>query len=334
MKNMKPYVSVIVPAYNAAATLRKTVDDILAQTFLDYEIVLVDDGSTDETPALCDRFAVENEKFHVLHQKNGGLSNARNNGTKVAQGEFVTYVDSDDRIDPHYLEYLVQAVKETGAPFAFGQNDRARENQEVFTQSGDFKVRLLSQREALKAMGTGALPVGAWCKLGKREVYLQNPFLEGKYYEDLSSTYRILLEHETVAMVDIPLYHYVMRGGSITGRKQTTHKQCVDYYEAIQSCWNGVLSRYPELEDAAAVLKARDLMSLYLSINRCPNISDDLRRMAKEAEQWVKSHGRKICSNQNAPLEFRFRLILFRINPALYEKIYYIGIRFKGKAIC
>ena len=253
--------------------------------------------------------------------------------TKAAQGEFVTYVDSDDRIDPHYLEYLVRAVKETGASLASGQFDRARETQKDFLQAGAFRVRLLSQKEALREMVTGSLPVGACCKLGKREAYLQNPFCEGKYYEDLSNTYRILLEHETTAVVDIPLYHYVMRGGSITGKKQTTQKQCVDYYEAIQSCWNGVISQYPELKDDAAVLKARDLMSLYLSINRCSEKSGNLEQMAEEAKQWVKSRWRQTCLNADAPREFRLRLMLFGISPMLYQNLYYIGIRLKGKAI-
>ena len=330
---MKPYVSVIVPAYNAAETLKKTIEDILAQTFDDYEIMLVDDGSTDETPALCDEFAAQSSKVRVLHQKNGGLSNARNNGTTASHGEYVTYIDSDDRIDCRYLEYLVRALQKTGAFMAAGQFDRAHEHQERFSQAGPFRVKALSQEEALRAMETGALPVGACCKLARRDIYIQNPFLEGKYYEDLSSTYRILLAHETVAMVDIPLYHYVMRGGSITGRKQTSQRQCENYYEAIQNCWSGVLSKYPDLEDDAAILRARDSMSLYLTIRRCPEQSDQLRQISAEAEEWVKKHWRKTCKNRNAPAELRLRLILFGISPTLYRLLYYIGIRVKGKAI-
>ena len=87
-----PKISVVVPAYNAEKTLNSTMSDLLAQTYRDYEIVLVDDGSTDSTPDICDSYREKYDNVRVLHQKNGGLSNARNNGTKAAQGDYVTYV--------------------------------------------------------------------------------------------------------------------------------------------------------------------------------------------------------------------------------------------------
>ena len=330
---MKPFVSIIVPAYNAEDTLSKTVEDILAQTFADYELILVDDGATDKTPALCDMLAAKDVRIRVLHQVNGGMSNARNNGTLAAKGQYISYVDSDDRVDSHYLEYLVRAIQETGADFAAGQFDRAREAQDSFTPVGTFCVQNLSQREALSAMGVGTLPVGPWCKLGRKEIYLHNAFFEGKIYEDLSSTYRILMQHEAVALVPLPLYHYVMRGGSITGRKVPTCQQCIDYYEAIRSCWDGVVSKYPELKSDAAVLRARDSISLCLTIDRCKEKSPELESIADEAESWVKKHWVKVFRNRKAPLEFRLRLMLFEFSPRLYQTIYYLGIRFKGKAI-
>lgn len=330
---MDPLVSVIVPAYNAENTLQKTIGDILSQSFTDFEVVLVDDGSTDKTPALCDLYAAENDKVQVLHQKNGGLSNARNNGTKQARGRYVTYVDSDDRLDVHCLEYLVRAVSEIDADMAAGLFDRVRENENSFRTVGPLQARRLSQKEALEAMERGKMPVGACCKLVKREVYLQNPFWEGKYYEDLSNTYRILLQHESVALVYAPLYHYVMRGGSITGRKQTSYQQCLDYYEAIHSCWDGILSRYPDLEADACILRARDYISLYLSIKRCPRKSAELRKIAGDIKEWVKKYGKTVLKNPNAPLELRLRVMLFIVSPVLYQHLYYMGIRVKGKSI-
>ena len=330
---MEPFVSVIVPAYNAEDTLSKTVEDILAQTYTDYELILVDDGSTDRTPAICDTFAAKDARIRVLHQKNGGMSNARNNGTKAAKGRYISYIDSDDRVDCRYLEYLVRALEETGAAFAAGQFDRAREAQGEFQPAGAFCVQRLSQQEALSAMGVGALPVGPWCKLGRKELYLHNAFWEGKIYEDLSSTYRILMQHEAVALVPLPLYHYVMRGGSITGRKTPTRQQCKDYYEAILSCWDGVVSKYPELKYDAAVLRARDSISLCLTIERCKEKDSELETMAHEAESWVKKHWIGVFGNRKAPLEFRLRLMLFGISPRLYQTVYYLGIRVKGKAI-
>lgn len=330
---MDTLVSVVVPAYNAARTLLKTTDDLFAQSHSDYEMILVDDGSADATPALCDRLAAEDSRVVVIHQQNGGLSNARNHATMAAQGDYVTYIDSDDRVDKQYLEYLIRALEDTQADFVSGLCDRARETKEHFEPVGDFCVECLDQREALSALVVGRLPVGACCKLGTKEAYLQNPFWEGKYYEDLSNTYRLLLQQAKVALVRLPMYHYIMRGGSITGRKRTTYRQCMDYYEAIHSCWDGVVSKYPDLKGDAAVLRARDYMSLYLSIHRCPESSETLAQIEQEIKGWMKQHWKSVFENEKAPLEFRMRLLLFGINPTLYERAYYIGIHVKGKAI-
>ena len=120
-----PKVSMIVPVYNTAAYLKRCMDSIMAQSFEDFEVILVDDGSNDESPALCDSF--EDRRVRVIHQANGGLSNARNNGTKAARAELVTYIDSDDYVEPYYLEYMLRAMEETGAQCVCARSDRVPE---------------------------------------------------------------------------------------------------------------------------------------------------------------------------------------------------------------
>ncbi len=328
-----PNVSVIVPAYNAEETLAKTIEDLLAQTYDDFEIVLVDDGSTDGTPAICDEYKYKYDKIEVIHQKNGGLSNARNNGTRAAKGLYISYVDSDDRIDAKYIEYLMHAINETGADIAVGEIDRAREDQNAFSDVGEFSVKQMNTHEALQAMGVGVLSVGSCCKLARREIYQRHPFLERTLYEDLSNTYKVLMECNTVALVQVVLYHYVMRGGSITGRKKTTQKQCNDYYNAIKMCADTVVNEYPDLYDSSAVLRAKDSMALYLVIHRCLDKSKELVQMESEIIRWMKDNWRIVFKNNEAAVELRLRVLLFAISPQLYNKAYYIGIRFKGKAI-
>ena len=123
-----PKVSVVVPAYNAENTIEKIVKDILNQSYDDFELILVDDGSDDKTAELCDFFASKDPRVIVLHQQNGGLSNARNNGTKKASGEYVTYIDSDDRVESYYLEFLIRAIEEAGVDIACGRIDRVKED--------------------------------------------------------------------------------------------------------------------------------------------------------------------------------------------------------------
>ena len=329
-----PFVSVVVPAYNAEDTVEKTIKDILAQSFQDYEVVLVNDGSTDNTASVCDDLSKLDQRIQVVHQVNGGLSNARNNGTKKAVGEYVTYIDSDDRIEPTYLEYLVRAIREVNADIACGRIDRVKEDYEMTGITGEYTVEAFNTRDTLSEMLTGKkLTVGACCRLVPREWQLQYPFLDGTYYEDLSNTYKVNMLSKKTVFVDAVLYHYVMRGGSITGRKVTSAKQCKDYNNAIDACYDTVLKAWPDLENDAAVLKARDYMSLYLSIQRCGEKDDLLLQTERRLKKWMKANWSRAAKNPKAPKDVRLRTLLFRISPALYKKIYYIGVRFKGKAI-
>jgi len=333
-----PFVSVIIPVYNGADTLAVTIEDILGQTYKDFELIIVDDGSTDSTSAICDQYSAD-ERIRVLHQKNGGPSNARNNGNKIANGKYVLYVDCDDRVEPYCIEMLVNALLASGADIACGGVDRVRADFQLIRSTESrkhigYNNCILSTKEAISEMLTERkLHIGTWCRLVPREWMLQEPFLEGKIYEDLSSTYRVNLKARKIVVVDNVLYHYVMRGGSITGRKVTTIKQCLDYYEAVNLCADGCKKRFPDLKNDVAVMTARDYLSLYLHINRCPYDDNKLTRIQKTITDWMKKNWKVAANNKKAPKSVRLRIMLFGISPYLYEKLYYIGIRFKGKKI-
>ena len=327
-------VSIIVPAYNAEETLSFTIEDVLNQTFDDFELIIVNDGSTDNTNAVCEHYETLDKRVKVLNQKNGGLSNARNNGTKMATSEYVTYIDSDDRVEPYYLEYLVRALKDSSADMVCGRTDRVREGFSPLEELQDYRIEVFDKKDAIKEMLTSRkITVGPCNRLTPRDWYLEFPFLEGKKYEDLSNSYKLHLKAKKVVFVDVCIYHYVMRGGSITGSKIASVSQCQDYYEAINLCANGITNEFDDLYSYVAVLKYRDYMSLFLLLNRCGEKTNDLVNMSNDIISWCKANWKTACTNRYAPVSVRLRFILFRISPFLYERMYYIGIRFKGKAI-
>ena len=329
-----PYVSVVIPAYNAESTLEKTLKDVLAQTFEDLEVVVVDDGSEDGTKIIAEKAATIDSRVRVIRQANEGMSRARNNGTIAASGEYILYVDSDDRIESYCLEYLVRALEESGADCACGGIDRVKEGFELREGSRLFAYEVFNQKETMQEMLTGKkLKVGPCCRLIPRKLMLETPFLDGKYYEDLSHTYRINLKINRVAFVSENLYHYVMRGGSITGRKHPTRKQCLDYYEAITLCASGTLAVYPELKKDADVLIMRDYMSQYLTIRRCVEKDSVLESIESSTVAWGKKHWKIVFGNKKAPVGVRLRAALFGLSPTIYEKTYYVGVLLKGKAI-
>ena len=332
MLKSTPFVSVIVPAYNAENTIKSTISDLLAQTYENFEIVIVDDGSTDHTSDICDRY--EDKRIRVVHQVNGGLSNARNNGTNASAGDYVTFVDSDDRVEKDFLQELVDALVKTSADISCGRIDRVKEGEVPVADSSNSGIEVFNRKQAVSEMLTGKkIWVGACCRLIPKQWMLEEPFLEGKYYEDLSNTYRVNLKAENLAFVDKHLYHYVMHGGSITARRKPTKRQCLEYYEAIDLCSKGCLAAFPDLQNDVAVLMARDYMSLYLHIRRCDEKDAELAAMEKEIASWMKRNWRKAAGDRKAPRNVRMRTMLCGISPWLYEKIYYVGIKFTGKRI-
>ena len=170
----KPLLSIIVPVYDVERYLPKCIDSILAQTFTDFELILVEDGSPDGCPALCDAAAARDARIRVLHQKNGGLSAARNAGLDVARGEWIGFVDSDDYIAPEMYEALYQAVQSTGADLAlcdYAAVDEA--GAPCLPPYTGLAQRIFTGRELLKrATNTMAQP--AWNKLYRRQVIADN----------------------------------------------------------------------------------------------------------------------------------------------------------------
>lgn len=327
-------VSVIVPVYNVENYLSRCLDSLFRQTFHDYEIILIDDGSTDTSGDLCDQSAEEHSFIKVIHQKNQGLSSARNKGTQIATGKYVTYVDSDDTVDPHYLEYLYQAIIDTDADCAIARRDRCSDNSKKVDACSDYSIQVWSKERALSEVLTSKnATVSSWNKMGLRSMYLDIPFPVDRYYEDIAHTYRIIDCCEKCVFVDAILYHYWMNPGTITGRKLISLKQCIDYEKSIIECSSFMDQHYPELSADTDVLAARDYMSLYLSSYRCNENDQETEMIRKKIVSWFREHWKAAAGNAHAPREVRFRIWLMNASPALYRSVYYLAIKLYGKQL-
>ncbi len=207
-------ISVIVPVYNVEPYLRKCVDSILAQTWEEMEIILVDDGSPDSCGAICDNYARQDARVRVIHKENGGLSSARNAGTRAAAGEYLLYVDSDDYIEPDLVERAASAAERTGCDMVMFDYVREEET---------FSLPCYSDLPENTALTLDKQPqilistLSAWSKLYRREFYLARGhwFPEGRLYEDLGSIPKLFLDARSIVYVKGAVYHYVIRSGSI-----------------------------------------------------------------------------------------------------------------------
>ncbi|MDE7249334.1 MAG: glycosyltransferase, partial [Lachnospiraceae bacterium] len=205
-------VSVIVAAYNIEDYLPRCMDSLLAQTYSPLEIILVDDGSTDRTSAICDRYGDEHKHVKVIHRKNAGLSAARNSGLDIAQGDFIGYVDGDDWVEPEMYEAMVNACVDTGAQIAACNYREIGEGAEDFRPTG--KRLELTMHEAMDLYLSVDPPYhiynSVWSKLFERKLIKDIRFVEGKSSEDIMYTTWALARTEKCVLLDEAFYNYVV----------------------------------------------------------------------------------------------------------------------------
>lgn len=240
---IKMKLSIIVPVYGVANYLRKCVDSLLVQDITDYEIILVDDGSPDECPQICDEYAEKYDNIRVVHQENAGLSAARNTGIATAQGEYIMFVDSDDYLQPNVLGTLIEQVEREKLDVLRFDYQNVRQTEageyEVF-QPNKYPHQVDTCREVVdgetyldERMGYACY---AWQFVINRE--LTGTFTPGIHYEDTEWLPRMMLAAKRVNSTPIVVYNYLVRQGSITqaqGNKEKLRKNVNDFLFVIDS---------------------------------------------------------------------------------------------------
>lgn len=205
-------ISVIVTAYNIEEYLPRCVESLLVQTHQPLQIIIVDDGSTDGTPEICDRYANENENITVIHQENGGPSAARNAGVEIAQGEYIGYVDGDDWVEPTMYEDMLQACLKAGAQVAICSYRQIGEGAEDINPTGN--IVELTREEALDIYINGHSQYhiyhSVWSKLFDRKLIQDVQFAEGRKSEDIMYTTWALTRAEKCVFLDTQYYNYVV----------------------------------------------------------------------------------------------------------------------------
>lgn len=215
-------ISVIVPIYNVEKYLHKCVESILNQTFKNFEIILVNDGATDNCPKIADEFA---EKYPdiitTVHKKNGGLGDARNYGINYTKGKYLLFIDSDDYIAEDMLEMLYNNVKKYGSDIVISGFQSVSESGNIISVIKEN----LSEDEVMNLKDNKNLMMinpAAWNKLYNRELFIQHPdirYPSRDWYEDIRTTLKLFNVAENITYVNKPLYNYLWREGSITNNK-------------------------------------------------------------------------------------------------------------------
>ena len=228
-------VSIIVPVYNVEKYLSKCVDSILIQTYRDFEIILVDDGSTDSSGLICDNYNKE-ERITVIHKKNGGVSSARNAGLEIARGDYIAFVDSDDWVSPEFIETHIQNLKKMDADISVCRYWNIKDrNIKSIQEKKEKEIWILTKEEAIDAMFIyNKFQSQVWCMVFNRKLFDDIKFPFTRTYEDQAVTYKLIWESARIVFTNEKLYYYFQNHNGICLSYKDRRDLLLAYDEAIE----------------------------------------------------------------------------------------------------
>lgn len=319
---MKPLLSVIVPVYNVEKYLKRCLESILVQSWNDYEIILVDDGSTDSSAQICDLYAEKYEMIRVIHKENKGLSDTRNRGIEEASGEYVYFPDSDDWLEPNTFSELSDVIEElTYDIISFNSEFVTSEEDKLI--SAKSRIQKLSGKQALLEMLKQSDVTGfANDKIYRKKLFLDNDieFPVGKYYEDLGTNYKLFLKATKVYITNQKYYHYLITNpDSIT--QSWNEQKLQDMFGFYREIYYSPLIREKFEELEIEILQAfyingliHILSSLYKS-----NISAQYSDIEKDIKQEIVKNSLGVTKLLNQPNKIKYLLYKLGLLKILFE---------------
>lgn len=244
-------ISVIVPIYKVEKYLKRCVDSLLAQSYSYFELILVDDGSPDNCGNICEEYAAKDKRIRVIHKENGGLSDARNAGLRIAKGEYIAFVDSDDWVATNYLEVLLKVIELTDSDICECEVLKTTGEIEKYKKS-DEKYTSYSSEKALELLICDQiLHQYVWNKLYKRSCLKDIPFAVGKINEDEFWTYQVFGNARQITKIPDVLYYYFQRGSSIMGNNYNLKR--LDALEAKRLRQQYIEEKFPVLAEVSKI---------------------------------------------------------------------------------
>ena len=322
-------VSIIIPVYNVKKYLKRCIDCVKKQTYKNIEIILVDDGSTDGSSEICDEAKKTDERIVVLHKKNGGLSSARNAGVKVASGNYICFIDSDDTVDEDYVETLYETIKKYKTKLAVvSHRVFYTNNKTAIDMSTGESGRIENTTAIKKLLYSDGIDTSTWAKMFSKDILEKHQFPEGRNFEDAATTYLYFDEVKYIGLNSVPKYNYYIRNTSIS--QKPFDKSKMDLITSTQEMYDYITEKYPKMKSGAE----RRLMYAYLSTLRqialSPETLDSIECLP-EVWHYIKTHRVDVMLDTKIPdrdrkalISTRFGYGAFKITLKMYEKFRHI----------
>lgn len=313
---MSDLITVVVPVYNVEKYIRKCVNSILEQVYKEFEVILVDDGSTDTSGIICEDYAKQDARIKVLHKENGGLSSARNYGTIHATGKYICFIDSDDFVEPTYLQYLYDLISRNDSDMAVCSSYWWCSENSYDYYKKDVEL-CLNPEETFKFLFSLEKWFGlfAWNKLYKLELFENISFPEGKYYEDSGTTYRLVDKCKNVAIGSKPQYYYrQQRIGQITG--DFSFVKTNDKLQFLEEMQEFFLKHYPNVMEIYDSYHINCLLTFYEKALQSRETKKDEVSFMKEKITRMK---RERIVFRRLATKVKIKLIFFQMGGLFYR---------------
>lgn len=315
----KKLISVIIPVYNVEKYVERCIKSILKQTYHNIEVIVVNDGSTDNSGMICKKIIKGDKRCVYKEKQNGGLSDARNFGVELATGKYVTFIDSDDYVEADYIENLYSCfLSHPDIDMAICGAINIDEDGEKITEL-IFPDGKYDKKTALKGLlYANKFECYAWGKLYKREIFEKYLFTVNRLFEDIDIMYKILMDVNSVYVIRYAGYYYVQRNNSIT-QQEFNYRQ-LDLIDIFNDMERILLTQYPDLENA--VNRRKSFSYIWLISKMMISSNPDIK-LAKSIKKEINKFGQKVIIDRESSIKDKAKIILLNVlGVKLFSKLY------------
>lgn len=297
-------ISVIVPVYNSEKYLKKCLNSIISQTYKNLEIILIDDGSTDESGRICDSYKKNDDRIIVFHTKNNGVAAARNQGIRSAKGEYIAFVDSDDYIAENMYELLINRMLKDKSDIAVCSMYRIELNGIKRIQDRLFLDNIVMDRDRFMECFIRKESGYLMNKIYKRKLFQNVVFPVGKYFEDLVTMLQLITNSSKISYVDDPLYYYCKNVGSITTTYLDSPKKIYDRYTEAERATELLKNNYSiNISNRFLATQCHSMLSVYEKIYNKKEYSKVSKYLITEIAKLEKNFLKSRCFSNSKKLK-------------------------------
>jgi glycosyltransferase involved in cell wall biosynthesis len=323
-------ISIIVPIYNVEEYIHKCINSIIAQTFRKFELILIDDGSKDNSGKICDEYALRDSRIRVIHKKNGGVSSARNAGLDIAQGEYIGFIDPDDWVEEDMYEVLYQSLLENDCDISICGVKSFSINDGVKSMCNIPNKFICDGLEAMQFILKGGSCIAVWNRLYRRKIFLNLRLLEGKIHEDVFILSHIFQKNFKVVFVPDEKYHYLIRNNGIMG--EVFKKPSIDMVDSYKYLLDSIK------ENSLEILQDEIWHCVWFPWALAQKIYErgivyDNYGYLENVKLFIREYLNEILKSRYITNQKKIRMLAFVILGIRSYYIYYIFIKIKNKTL-